>query len=220
MLADRRPEKIAPAQHRPDGPEPCPRASLGGLAGRLQPRPLPLSPRQATLGPVTLQCLPHMHTGWELHPSQAEPRNGERENRQREATHDENQSRKSDIGEREGPEEDWAACVQSQVERDLRTQRRRAWDEGIIIWGGDPRCLWAKSLSSGLCCTSCHWAAQSPRDPESSLLAPHHRVFCHLLVRRQTATVLAWLPWQNLGDPQGTLSFHKEEAVRESPGRC
>lgn len=88
------------------------------------------------------------------------------ENRQREATQDENQSRKSGIREREGPEEDRAACVQREVEkveRDLRTQRRRGWDEGAIIWGGDPRCLWAKSLHSGVCCTSCHWAAQSPR---------------------------------------------------------
>lgn len=63
------------------------------------------------------------------------------ENRQREGTHDENQSRKSGTGEREGPEEDRAAYVQSQVERDLRMQRRRGWDEGIIIWGGDPCCL-------------------------------------------------------------------------------
>lgn len=219
MLADRRPGKIAPAQHRPDGPEACP-ASLGGLAGRLPAPPPPLEPQASHTGSCDPPCLPHMHTGWELHPSQAEPRNGERENRQREATHDENQSRKSGIGEREGLEEDWAACVQSQVERDLRTQRRRGWDEGIIIWGGDPRCLWAKSLSSGLCCASCHWAAQSPRDLESSLLAPHHRVCCHLLVRTQTVTALAWLPWQNLGCPQGTLSLHKEEAVRESPGRC
>ena len=49
------------------------------------------------------------------------------ENRQREGTHDENQSRKSGTGEREGPEEDRAAYVQSQVERDLRMQRRRGW---------------------------------------------------------------------------------------------
>ena len=55
-----------------------------------------------------------------------------------------------------------------------------------------------------------------PGPSESSLLAPHH----HLLVRTQTETVLAWLPQQHLGHPQGTLSLHKEEAVGESPGRC
>ena len=178
-----------------------------------------MSPRQATLGPVTLRAShtctqAGSSTQAKLSPGMGKGKTG-REKPPMMRTKAERVVLEKGRGRRKTGQ---PVCrVKS---RGTSGHRRRGWDEGIIIWGGDPRCLWAKSLSSGLCCASCHWAAQSPRDLESSLLAPHHRVCCHLLVRTQTATALAWLPWQNLGHPQGTLSLHKEEAVRESPGRC
>lgn len=56
------------------------------------------------------------------------------------------------------------------------------------------------------------------RDPESSLCSPSPRVLATCLSghRQRLCSPAAW---HNLGHPQGTLSLHKEEAVRESPGR-
>lgn len=51
------------------------------------------------------------------------------ENRQREGTHDENQSRRVAL-EKGRAEENRAAYVQSQESGDLRMQRRRGWDGG------------------------------------------------------------------------------------------